>query len=244
MSLTFLKRSLQTFTTLGYKILSPCCIICHENAKRNLDLCHNCEQQFNVIKTACYQCGLPLANTHHHAICGQCLQRPPKFQHCISLASYQSPIDQLINQLKYQQQLVNAHVLGRLLATKLTTHYAKRTLPELIIPVPLHRKRLRQRGYNQAVEIAKPISRQLKIKLDKFNCTRNINTPAQSQLTAKQRRRNLHDAFLCKRLRAKHIAIVDDVITTTSTVNELSRTLRQAGAERIDVWCVARTVLR
>jgi ComF family protein len=115
--------------------------------------------------------------------------------------------------------------------------------PELIIPVPLHEKRLKERGYNQSLEIARPIARQLKIPLAISVCDRIKHTPPQSSLSKYERQQNLHGAFSIHRtIPVKHVVIFDDVVTTGSTVVELGKILHQAGIERVDVWCVARTV--
>ncbi len=113
--------------------------------------------------------------------------------------------------------------------------------PELIIPVPLHKKRLRERGFNQAIEIARPIAKHLKIQLDITHTQRHRYTQAQSDISADLRYKNIHRAFSVKGTLPENIAIVDDVMTTGHTVNEFARTLKSAGAEHIQVWCCART---
>jgi len=113
--------------------------------------------------------------------------------------------------------------------------------PERLIPVPLHPSRYRSRGFNQAIEIARPISTTLKIPMDNHAVKRVINTHSQSELHAKERHKNIRGAFQVKKsIDAKHIAIIDDVITTGSTVTELAKVLKKAGVERIDVWSFAR----
>ena len=115
-------------------------------------------------------------------------------------------------------------------------------LPEYIIPVPLHPKRIRQRGYNQATLLAKPLSKALALPLDKFQVKRTRYTPAQSQLHKKARLKNMKNAFSCKKdLPYQHVAIVDDVMTTGSTLNTLAHCLKQNGVSRVDVWVIART---
>lgn len=116
-------------------------------------------------------------------------------------------------------------------------------MPECIIPIPLHPKRLHQRGFNQSLEVVKIIAKQLNIPVNTSLCTRNTNTAFQSGLTAKQRRLNLHNAFkIVKSHQFKHVAIFDDVVTTGTTANELSRKLKLSGVEIIEVWALARTV--
>jgi ComF family protein len=145
-----------------------------------------------------------------------------------------------VQQLKFG---ANLHV-ARLFANLMTERVSAAARPDCIIPVPLHRARQRDRGFNQAVEIARPLAAQLGCRLDVETCIRVRPTSPQSQLTAGQRRRNLRDAFALKQpLRVRHLALVDDVMTTGSTLDALAKLLRHAGAERIDVWLCARTQL-
>ena len=129
-------------------------------------------------------------------------------------------------------------MLGDLLADAVNAQAVK---PEVIIPVPLHSSRYRERGFNQSLEIARILSRRLVIPLDYRSCSRIHATQAQTQLDAKERARNLKKAFaITKPLPYTHVAILDDVVTTGATVNELAKMLRQAGVKRIDVWACAR----
>ena len=115
----------------------------------------------------------------------------------------------------------------------------------MIIPVPLHKKRVAQRGFNQALEIAKTIAKKFKIPLSQDHCIRAINTPPQIDLPANKRKQNVRNAFKIKKtINAKNIVIFDDVLTSGSTVNELSRILKKSGVEHISVWCCARTGLK
>jgi ComF family protein len=144
----------------------------------------------------------------------------------------------LITALKFGAHYKNARLLGMLLAEHL-----KKTvqIPDLILPVPLNKVRYRQRGFNQAIEIAKTVSRELHIPLDLSSCLRHRDTPHQTALTAKQRRKNMKNAFtIIKPVHAQHIAILDDVMTTGSTAHELAHLLKKAGVSRVDVWVCAR----
>jgi ComF family protein len=156
-----------------------------------------------------------------------------------ALCRYEFPMDYLITQIKFHGQLVYAKVLGELLAEKLPEIQA-----EVLIPVPLHPTRLRERGYNQALELARPLAKKRKIPLDIFSCTRIRSTQPQMAMSATKRAENLKDAFTVNpNFKTKHVAIIDDVVTTGHTVDELSRVLYQQGVEKIDVICCARTVL-
>ena len=149
----------------------------------------------------------------------------------------------LVAGLKFHDRLAGGRLLGELLARHLLVRGGP--LPELILPIPLHPRRLRQRGFNQALELALPLGRRLGVPLDRHSCRRNRATQPQTELDLKQRRRNLRNAFaLAGPLPARHIALVDDVVTTGSTSNELARLLKRAGAERVEVWAAARAVSR
>ncbi len=236
-------RILQILTQLSYKLLPATCIVCRLPAKQTLDLCPLCLGDLPWLKNNCYQCALPLEATKNTTLCGECLQQRPSFAQTIALFHYAPPIDHLLKQLKFYQHLVNAKILGTLMTRKITEVYQEQSLPQIIIPIPLHHKRLQQRGYNQALELARPIAKALRIKIDKFNCQRHRATIPQVSLSAKQRKQNLHNAFTIKNLAATHIAIVDDVMTTGTTITAFSSALRKAGAIKIDIWVCARTIL-
>jgi ComF family protein len=145
-----------------------------------------------------------------------------------------------VSGVKFHDRFNLARLLGQCLTLALLEQGAER--PELILPVPLHRARLRSRGYNQALEIAREVSTGLAIPLDTHSCERLLATSPQVGLDERERRRNVRGAFgLAQPLAAQHVAILDDVVTTGSTVAELALTLKRAGIERVDVWAVART---
>jgi ComF family protein len=224
-------------------LLPYTCILCHGKSDRQLDLCSHCERELPFIKHACPRCGIEMEiNTQ---ICGNCLKNPPPFDDTVTLFHYENPISKIIMDLKFQQKLVNAKILGELMAKHLNYLFANNNYPkpDCIIPVPLSAKRLRERGFNQALEIAKPIAKHLNIPIDINNCKRTRHTEAQAIIPANKRKSNIKNAFkIIKTINAKHVAIVDDVVTTGNTVIELSKTLQQAGIERISIWCCARTL--
>jgi len=174
-------------------------------------------------------------------LCGHCLKVKPYFDETIVPFHYQSPISNLITELKFKRKLYNSVVLGVLLAKHLKKQ-KNLEQPDLIMPVPLHKKRLRERGFNQALEIARLVSKHLQIPLDYQSCVRVRHTTAQASIHAKERKHNIKNAFeVIKPLRAKHIAIIDDVMTTGSTTNEIARVLKKAGVNKVSIWCCART---
>lgn len=216
------------------------CLFCANTCEPTQDLCFACKQELPWIKTACRQCGLPL--DHEAPYCGECLISPPPFQYTIAAFHYAEPIAKIILNLKFSNKLAYAKWLAQLLLEKIQNSYLTEKLPDIIIPVPLHLKRLQERGYNQALEIAKTLAKKLSLPMNRTLCQRIRATAMQSELPAEKRRANVKNAFeLNKPLAYEHIALVDDVMTTGQTVREISQLLLKHGAKRVDVWCVART---
>lgn len=171
-------------------------------------------------------------------VCGACQRRPPAFARALALFHYAPPVDQLVHGLKYHGRLELARVLGRLLADALALR--SRHI-DVIVPVPLHRARLRARGFNQALELARPIARRLGVPIDYHCVVRARNTPPQATLAPKARRRNVRGAFVAKgRLDGLRIALVDDVLTTGQTADAVATCLRRAGARQVELWVLAR----
>lgn len=223
-------------------LLPHSCILCGNLADRHQDLCHACHQDIPFVQEACQKCSVPFSNQDSTGLCNMCLLAPPPYDKAYTLFIYEMPITRLILELKFKHTLVNARVLGELLAFHIQHHWYKaKPLPSVIIPVPLHAKRLQERGFNQALEIARPIAKALKLPIDMTSCVRSKATLAQATLAASNRKQNIKNAFtIRKSFAGKRVAIIDDVITTGSTMNEFCRNLQQYGADSIDVWCVAR----
>ena len=222
--------------TIQRYLLSPVCVTCGQAAEGEMDLCRGCLAAMPYLGHACRRCALPLAQA---GVCGHCLKSPPPFEQTFSLFRYAHPVDHLIQQLKFNRRLVNARLLAVLMAEALRQQ--EQRLPDLIVPVPLHRRRLQTRGYNQAVELARPISKQLGVPMD-FDCCQRVRaTAVQSDLLAKQRRANIRGAFeVNDSLCGLQVAIIDDVMTTGNTVTELAQVMRERGARIVDIWVCAR----
>ncbi len=220
------------------------CILCNEETGRKLDLCVDCEEYLPWLKNVCIYCAAPLPFETEFC-CGACSKKPLPFHRICIIFSYTEIVKKLITALKFQKRLIYAHILGSLLAEQISLQYQEDKFPDLIIPVPLHRKRLYERGFNQAMELARPISKRLNIPIDYTGCTRVHNTIAQSKLPKNQRSTNVKNAFAVQQYLSpkQHIALLDDVMTTGHTLTELSRALYYVGVKRIDVWCCARTYL-
>ncbi len=217
------------------------CALCGAPGHAGLDLCPGCLRDLPHNLHRCPRCALPLpSDAPRVALCGPCQRRPPPFDACCAPFRYEDPVPALIGGAKFRSRLELARLLGQCLARALYEQGAE--MPGVILPVPLHPRRLRERGYNQALEIARAASRELGVRCDAGCCERVLATAPQAGLHQKERRRNVRGAFRVTRPPAAgHVAVLDDVVTTGSTVAELARVLRKAGVERIDVWAVART---
>jgi ComF family protein len=229
-----------TFKKIYTWLLPYQCILCLKPSDRKQDLCSDCLQDLPTISHACPRCARVLFGTH--ATCGSCIINEPPFNTTYALFLYEKPISNLILNLKFQERLVNARILGELFANKICTHWYKdKPLPEVIIPMPLHTQRLKERGFNQALEIARPIAHQLCLPLDVMSYGRQRATLPQAQLPLKERKQNIKKAFLKENPHHyRHIAVFDDVITTGQTIREFCKTIKKDGVEQIDVWCIAR----
>ena len=220
-------------------VYPPSCVLCGAPGERDRDLCAGCAAELPQVGLACGRCGRPLAATAG-AICGRCLRRPPSYSGVFAPLRYAEPVDRLIAEYKFRGRLTHAALFAALLIE--AAEAAGRRPPELLLPVPLHRSRLRERGYNQALELARPIGRHWKVPVDAFALKRVRPTAAQMQLPAKQRLKNVRGAFALRdgvRL-PESVAVVDDVMTTGATVSEIAKLLRRSGVKRVEVWAVAR----
>lgn len=217
-------------------LLPTVCVTCGRQAEQSFDLCRACLAAMPYLDYACRRCALPL---QIDGLCGHCQRTVPPFDRTFSLFRYAHPVDHLIQQLKFNRRLINARLLGALMAEALL--HREERLPDLIVPVPLHKKRLRWRGYNQALELARPISSHFGVPIASRCCRRVRETAVQSDLPAKQRGANVKGAFeVDVSLSGQRVAIIDDVMTTGNTAAELARVLLERGAREVDVWVCAR----
>jgi len=208
------------------------CFLCR-GAARGI-LCPACDADLpRLAGTLCPRCALPSPGS---ALCGRCLADAPRYDATVAALAYRFPADTLVHALKFRSQLALAPLMGDLLIE------AIRERIDLVVPVPLSRERLRERGYNQAAEIARHVARERRARLELTIVIRERNTRAQADLPWSERARNVRGAFRCERsLDGAAIAVVDDVMTTGATLDELAATLKRAGAARVVNWVVART---
>lgn len=176
-------------------------------------------------------------------VCGACLKRPPAYERCVAAFRYAPPVDGLVQRFKYGGELPLAHFFAEELAAELTAGLAGRNRPDVVLPLPLHPSRTRERGFNQAVEIGKALCRRLDLPLDYQASQRIRPTPPQAGLSLRERRRNLRGAFACGRdLTGLRVALLDDVMTSGASLEALANAVRRAGARQVEVWVAARAV--
>jgi ComF family protein len=210
------------------------CQLCGSMTPHSI-LCEPCDASLPYLNAAhCPVCALPTLNS---AICGQCLQHPPHYKRTIAVFAYAFPLNKLILALKYGDKLHLAGFLAEQLSHRINA------LPDCIVAMPLHPARLKERGFNQSMQLSKHIGKYLNIPVLMHACVRLRNTPSQSTLPLNERSRNVRKAFSCVQdVAGKHVAIVDDVMTTGATLNELALVLLNAGATEVSAWVVARTL--
>ena len=199
--------------------------------------CAACDRALPYLEAAhCPSCALP---TPRSEVCGQCLKHPPLFPRTTAVFGYAFPLDKLIQAMKYGEQLALAHAF----AEKLARRIDRTGLPDCIIPMPLYPAKLRKRGFNQSQLLAAGVARGLGLELLPHACRRIRDTPPQSALPWKERKKNMRDAFCCDAdLTGRHVALVDDVLTTGASLNALAGAVQKRGADRVSAWVVARTL--
>lgn len=225
-------------TRLLGRILPPHCLVCGEHGPPRADLCAACRAALPWNEAACARCALPLPQPE--AACGACLRDAPAYARAWTALRYEPPLDGLLPRFKFHAGLAEGCLLAALLRERLPHDLLDGV--DFVLPLPLHRGRLGRRGYNQALELARPVARGAGLRLEAEALRRVRATPAQTDLDAAARRRNVRGAFVADagRVQERCILLVDDVITTGATVAEAAAVLRRAGAREIRVLAVAR----
>ena len=239
------------------RLLPQPCLLCGDlgHQEHDLALCKPCLADLPILGETCLSCANPLESRFERLEsfleespllqirhCGQCLQYKPYFDHSLAFFPYAHPFDYFIHAIKFRSKLAITSLLGKLMAQQISsTVKLLDEMPDALLPVPLHPSRQRERGYNQSLELARPIAKQLQIPILNDLAQRTKATPPQSSLPLRQRKQNLKDAFIINySVKDRHIAIIDDVMTTGTTVNALAKKLKQAGAQRVSIWCLCR----
>ena len=241
---------------LAQKLLSSLfpsrCILCQQTVQesvinQHIEICTDCYQTLPHNNNCCTRCALPLPeDIQNEVLCGRCVKQLPLFDYSRSLFSYEGDVIHLIHQLKFGEKISYARSIGEMLLKIVNDELLQEQgRPDCIIPVPLHNKRLRERGYNQSTEIARVIVKKTGIPIVQDAVLRRRVTLTQTGLKAKERQKNIKGVFSVIDVENyKHVLIVDDVVTTGSTVNELTKVLKKNGVERVGVLSIARAPVK
>lgn len=229
-----MQRFLNNCLTIARHTLPQSCILCGAASGDTL-ICTACDTDLPRLSLArCAVCAVPIPSG---SVCGACLDRPPYFDRVTAVFAYRFPVDALVHGFKYGGNLAIGSMLGQALGAAVSERV------DLIVPMPLARKRLRERGFNQAQELARSLARMTGIPVATDFCRKIIETQPQAALPWNERAKNVRAAFVCDAdLTDKKVAVVDDVMTTGATMNELARNLKRAGALEVSGWIVARTL--
>lgn len=222
-----------------FDLLAPACVACGLTAPPRGLLCAGCRAALAPVPPGCPRCAQPSPNPGVN--CDACAAAGPALAATLAACCYAHPVDALVRQLKFDGRLPVARALASLLLARVRRQQGM-PLPDALVPVPLHPARERERGYNQAERIAAPVARALGIPLHTRAVQRCVATEAQSRMDLARRQQNLAKAFRVVAPLPSRVAIVDDVVTSGSTLRALADTLAAAGVMRVEAWVVARTL--
>lgn len=217
-------------------LLPPRCVVCGGPGLPDRDLCQACQADLPSPRHACPRCALPQPRA---GTCAGCTAEPPPLDAAHAAFAYAFPLDRLLPRLKFHRDFA----AGRVLAHGMAERFAALPRPQALVPIPLHHARLRQRGYDQTLELARPLAKALRLPLHTDLLRRVRATRAQSRLDADARRQNLQDAFRVAPGVGKlpaYVVLLDDVMTTGATLHAAARALRVAGVTRVEAWVCAR----
>ncbi|WED42210.1 ComF family protein [Legionella cardiaca] len=216
--------------------LPSVCVICYQYHRDPYAACRACFSLLQQLGPACSYCALPLSDDSF-LVCGRCSKSKPAFDRTFTMYRFEEPLRTLLHEYKYNGALFLRGFLVKLMIDALPQTALK---TECLVPVPLHSKKLQERGFNQAAELAKRLAKHLQIPYELTLCKKILHTPSQMSLNRKERHRNLRHAFEVKANSYQHITLVDDLLTTGNTVNELATLFKKQGVAHVDVWCCAR----
>ncbi|HET8710286.1 MAG TPA: ComF family protein [Spongiibacteraceae bacterium] len=211
------------------------CVFCGTTSPD--DICVGCAAELPYIENCCQQCGIPMS---HDSLCGDCLIAPPQFARCLAPLRYEVPISHLVGSFKYRGNFNHGRILSQLLIERLRQEST--ITVDALIPVPLHWRRRWSRGFNQSEIVADELSRAFGLQVQTRWLRRIRGGTPQQRLDADARQKNLRDAFACSHeIEGRHLAVIDDVVTTGATANAIARILRESGAASVQIWALART---
>ena len=223
---------------------SAMCFLCFERCSPAQGVCDNCLINLPALNACCEKCREPLPSNsiNEGTLCKRCQTSTRPFQSCVSPLRYHFPVSTMLQRVKYNRRLLYLRPLTVHMVNSLQEHYCDKPWPEALIPVPLHWWKMRKRGFNQAGVIASKLSVHTQIPVLHRHVKRVSHGTSQQGLSAKQRQNNMKGVFsMNKEIPYRHVAIVDDVMTTGATVEELCNVLKKHGVRTIDIWCLART---
>ncbi|MBS0287119.1 MAG: ComF family protein [Proteobacteria bacterium] len=221
----------------NYLTLPSQCVLCLQPSLSEYALCEACEIKLPWIKQPCQRCGMALKSPQ--TLCMRCYNEPPAFDRLYALFEYVWPVNAFIAKLKYAGRLPFGYMLGALLAKHLTPT----NKPDCLLALPLFHRRQQERGFNQTHELARVIAKRYSLPFDWRSCTKIRETTSQVLLTGRQRANNIQakDFFIAPTFKAKHVLVIEDVVTTMATVNAFSLALKQHGVSTVEIWSVCRT---
>ncbi|MGH1461491.1 MAG: ComF family protein [Neptuniibacter sp.] len=222
---------------VNYSSIIAQCILCQSYTSSPSGFCPACLDDLPWLPTHCHRCSIPLPSNSNNLICAECQKKTPSFDKVTALFEYEFPIDNLISQIKYGKK---PQLLGHLAQLAIGKLELSPDI-ECLIPIPMHRHSLLQRGFNQAELLAMELSKQLNIPVERRFLRKIKKTERQMQLTRSARLQNQKNVFECHFSNHKHILLVDDVMTTGATLEAASRCLKMAGTQTIEAFVLART---
>lgn len=236
------------FSSLRLADIEQACTLCDQESREAV--CAACDQSLSRLDwvNACPGCAVPHSPaglSAGGAVCGQCLKEAPAFDATIAAFSYRFPFDRLVQSFKFNANLTLTDFLGDRLvaAVRMVTAKTNMPLPDTLMALPLARQRLATRGFNQSALLAARVGQSLGIPVSHHGMLKVRDTPPQSGLSREARRKNVRGAFQCRSdLTGRHIALIDDVMTTGATLSEAARVLKNAGATRVSAWVLARAL--
>lgn len=219
-------------------LLKMQCCLCSEYHTEKAPICHACEQLLLPLGPACIQCATPLPDDPL-SLCGHCIKKTPAIDKVFTIYRFEEPLRTLLHDFKYREKL---H-LSQFWVQKMLLNPPKISPNTCLIPVPIHKKRLYLRGFNQAAVLAYRLGKTMNIECSTQHIQKIKNTAPQAELEAKARQKNLRGSFKLAPIHYQHVILVDDLITTGSTANELADQLKKQGVQQVDLWCIAKTCL-
>jgi len=230
------------FSGIRHHLTPYHCYFCDGTTTTGSWVCSGCYADLPWNNNHCMLCALPMPSSLPNLICRECQCYPPSFELAICAFRYELPIDMAIQLIKYHRKRYFVAEMTQMLADYIETRYVQKDYPDLLVAVPIHRDRQKQRGFNQSQLMANKLSSIFNIPADQKLLRKLKATKSQAGLKKPQRIHNLEGSFsIQKSVKDQHIAIIDDVMTTMATAELLSKMLLKAGAKQVDIWCPART---